>query len=201
MNSRTNFFGPLLTQYWTKKLAQETISVPSPLVRRIIAAIALSRGVFQGMVHHGSRVGWRKRMKLRMMVLMSGLHRSSEWDTVASTLDEGKQDGYLDQHVEWHDDLYMPLHYAADVGDLDVVEELIKKYNVNVEITTGFYERTPLHLAASGGHLDVVMYLVRMGANWNTMDNTEANVLHYAAFGIQGEQNMDVFNRRGKCGP
>ena len=47
------------------------------------------------------------------------------------------------KNVEWEDDQYTPLRYAAQKGDLDVVEELIEKHGVPVDIKTGIYQRTP----------------------------------------------------------
>jgi ankyrin repeat protein len=68
------------------------------------------------------------------------------------SLAQGEEGGYLSEHVEWNDDMYTPLHYAASMNDLEVVEELIRKYHIPVEIKTGDFKRTPLHLAALEGH-------------------------------------------------
>ena len=47
-----------------------------------------------------------------------------------------------------------PLHYACQHGKVDIVEELITKYNFSIERKddTGY---TPLHIAAQYGHLNV----------------------------------------------
>jgi ankyrin repeat protein len=92
------------------------------------------------------------------------------------------------------------LLYAAENGHLRVVTELIEQYNIPVSIRTGLCNRTPLHFAASGGYSKVVQW---KGADWNTMDKSNTNALHYAALGGQVEKNMKVFsifideNKRG----
>ena len=57
-----------------------------------------------------------------------------------------------------------PLHYAANAGHLDVVDELTQRLGaaVNAENTAG---DTPLHKAAARGHLDVVRALLAAGAD------------------------------------
>ena len=123
---------------------------------------------------------------------------AEEWAEVAGLLAEGRRCGYLDKGVVWGDDQYTPLHYAAEVGDLDVTEELVKKYNIPVDIRTDGYQRTPLHLAALRGNLEVVQYLVNKAASdLNAVDSAESNALHYAALGIKGQANTEVIKFRG----
>ena len=60
------------------------------------------------------------------------------------------------------------LHDAAQVGDLDRVEQLLRaKYPVNRFDDLG---KTPLHCAVQGGHLKVVNRLLAAGANVNAHD-------------------------------
>ncbi len=94
--------------------------------------------------------------------------------------------------LNWGDDQYTPLHYAAEVGDLDVVQELTEKYEISVDITVGIYESTPLHLSALAGHLEVVKYLISKGADWSAADSKKSNSLHYASLGIKGHQNTEI---------
>lgn len=56
----------------------------------------------------------------------------------------------------------LPVHWAADRGNVAVMERLIKKgANVDAQDQDG---QTPLHYAVSCGHLDVVKYLLSIGA-------------------------------------
>ena len=123
---------------------------------------------------------------------VNAVDNAEAWSAIAKVLDRGKPFGYLTQSIGWEDDHYTPLHYAAQKGDLEVVEELIEKYKVPVHIATDRYKRTPLHLAALRGYLKVVQYLVGQGAKWSDTDNAKSNVLHYAALGIKGQKNTDV---------
>jgi ankyrin repeat protein len=117
---------------------------------------------------------------------------AKEWDALATSLDQEKEGGYLDKNVEWEDDQYTPLHYAAQKGDLDIVEELIEKHGVPVDIKTGTYLRTPLQLAALEGNLKMVTYLVDKGAKWNAIDSAKSNAPHYAASEIQEDANTEM---------
>lgn len=55
------------------------------------------------------------------------------------------------------------LHYAARHGHLDILEYLIKRVAMDVEVYNNDYKR-PLHEAASMSHLACVSYLLREGA-------------------------------------
>lgn len=55
------------------------------------------------------------------------------------------------------------LHYAARHGHLDVVEYLLKRVGMDVEVYNNDYKR-PLHEAASMGHHACITYLLREGA-------------------------------------
>lgn len=60
------------------------------------------------------------------------------------------------------------LHSAAQDGDLEKVEKLLKaKYPVNRFDELG---KTPLHYAVAGEHFAVVEVLIRAGANVNAHD-------------------------------
>ena len=65
------------------------------------------------------------------------------------------------------------LHYAAEVGNKDVVSWLLlngaQNFGVGVDVVIGGTQAiqgyTPLHLAAKNGHRDIVQYLLNAGAN------------------------------------
>ncbi|XP_047431940.1 ankyrin repeat domain-containing protein 16 [Mugil cephalus] len=64
------------------------------------------------------------------------------------------------------------LHYAARHGHLDVVEYLIKRMGVDVEVYNNDYKR-PLHEAASMSHKDCVSYLLREGAKVDSLKKAD----------------------------
>ena len=81
------------------------------------------------------------------------------------------------------------IHYAADVGDYQIVDMLIdaNAKAVNGKEKTG---RTPLHWAADHGHFDVVRLLLRHGADINAVTNDGETAFHLAA----GGGHLDVIN-------
>jgi len=114
------------------------------------------------------------------------------WREVAGVLIEGGRCGYLDKGMTWDDDQYTPLHYAAEAGDLEIVEELVEEHNISIDIRTGICGRVPLHFAALRGHISVVEYLVDRGAELSAPDKDGSFPLHYAALGVRGEANTGV---------
>ncbi|XP_070784857.1 ankyrin repeat domain-containing protein 16 [Enoplosus armatus] len=64
------------------------------------------------------------------------------------------------------------LHYAARQGHLDVVEYLIKRVGMDVDIYNNDYKR-PLHEAASMGHQACVGYLLREGAKVDSLKRAD----------------------------
>lgn len=108
------------------------------------------------------------------------------WDDIANFL--AKHSEEVQETYEWDGDEYTPLHYAAERGDLDLVEELVEERNVPVDIKTSQSSITPLQCAAVKAHLKVVRYLVSKGADVQAKDGKGAYVLHYAASG--GDVNI-----------
>lgn len=73
----------------------------------------------------------------------------------------------------------MPLHFAAAIGNLKRVQDLLKKH-VNVN-TLDDHKRTPLHRAAITGNLAVVNELISKDALINLQDKRGRTPLFYAA--------------------
>ena len=98
------------------------------------------------------------------------------------------------------DDGWTPLHWAAVLGHVSVVEALL-----NTEVLSNAealqnacttFNRTPLHWAASLGHADVVAALLAALASPDVRDNDCRTPLHLAAL------NGDILTvlRLLKCG-
>ncbi|XP_034089410.1 ankyrin repeat domain-containing protein 16 [Gymnodraco acuticeps] len=64
------------------------------------------------------------------------------------------------------------LHYAARKGHLDIVEYLIKRVGVDVDVYNNDYKR-PLHEAASMGHQECVSYLLHEGAKVDSLKKAD----------------------------
>jgi hypothetical protein len=72
-----------------------------------------------------------------------------------------------------------PLHQAAEVGDVNQVQQLLSKgTDVNAIDRAGF---TPLFYAAYKGHKEAAEILIAGGANVNAKDRYDNTPLHYAA--------------------
>ena len=64
------------------------------------------------------------------------------------------------------------LHYAARLGHLDIVEYLVQRVGLDVEVYNNDYKR-PLHEAASMGHRACVAYLLREGAKVDSLKKAD----------------------------
>ena len=81
------------------------------------------------------------------------------------------------------------IHVAADVGQLDVVKQLVT-HNPRLVAARNEDGYTPLHYAVRGGHLDVVQYLLENGANVNA--RTGNNGLPYGLTPLHCASNPEV---------
>ncbi|XP_047967575.1 ankyrin-1-like isoform X2 [Salvia hispanica] len=71
------------------------------------------------------------------------------------------------------------LHYAAEIGHLEICKFLIKTVKVYIDALT--YKRdTPLAEAVKGGHIKVVEFLIKQGANDNLPNTEGLTAMHYA---------------------
>ena len=77
-------------------------------------------------------------------------------------------------------DQWTALHFAANEGRLEVVKELIKVTDIEIDGVSSIL-RTPLHLAAIRGHVGIIRVLVDAGAKKDARDFDENTPLHYAS--------------------
>jgi ankyrin repeat protein len=85
----------------------------------------------------------------------------------------------LQTFYEYDEDMCNFIHYAAGHGECQVVELLIEKMRVPIDIKSGD-GKTALHFAAAEGWGDVVKYLVDKGADLNAQDDNGDTPVYYA---------------------
>ena len=72
------------------------------------------------------------------------------------------------------------LHYAAEKGDLAVVQFLVE-HGADIKAQDNVLSRSAIHFAAENGHLDCIKFLTEKGADLLDRDSYGASALHYAA--------------------
>ena len=122
------------------------------------------------------------------------LHQEKERDSVVNVLEKGRCYGYLDESISWNDGImYTPLHYAAGVGNMAAIKELVNTYSVPVDIEVGTHRESPLHVAAQEGHLEVVRALIEeYSAQLSKEDISGSHALHYAASGEDNNASTEI---------
>lgn len=71
------------------------------------------------------------------------------------------------------------LHYAANEGNLKIVDVILKT-NINLEaITTS--KQTALHLSVQQGYFDITKRLIEAGAILTALDDEKSNIIHVCA--------------------
>lgn len=81
------------------------------------------------------------------------------------------------------EDFRTPLHIAAAIGNLDILETLIESFlkrKNHESLATLEHGKTPLMVAAENGRYDVVNRLLDVGFNPNEKDHGGHTALHYA---------------------
>ena len=76
---------------------------------------------------------------------------------------------------------YSLLHYAADKGSFEIVDEILKKGYVEDKDPKDWFGRSALHIAAREGHLTVCNILLEVAKNKNARDICGRLPLHVAA--------------------
>ena len=77
-------------------------------------------------------------------------------------------------------DHWTPLHFAANEGKQDVLDYLLERPDIEVEVSSAI-GRTPLHLAAIRGYSQIARTLIYNFSNKNEKDLEENTPLHYAS--------------------
>lgn len=72
------------------------------------------------------------------------------------------------------------LHHAVSVGNIDSLEEILKKCGVNIN-KTDQNNKTALHLATQSDQIKIMQILIEKGANVDARDDQNKTPLHYAA--------------------
>lgn len=74
-----------------------------------------------------------------------------------------------------------PIHIASNYGRQDVVEELLKHPNYDINMPCTKHEQTPLHNAAMKGRAALVDWLIKHKADVNKADSNGQTPLYHAA--------------------
>lgn len=102
-------------------------------------------------------------------------------NVVKVLLEKGKNLGIKVNYVKGFTS-YSPLHLAAKIGHIGIMELLIKKGGADVNARTNYFGRTPLHYAAHGGYATAVKMLMSHGAKIHARTfDTGDMPLHLAA--------------------
>ncbi len=103
----------------------------------------------------------------------------------------GRANQFVTQPRPWGEEMWMPLHFAAQAGALGVAA-LLSEQGVSPMCRTRFAtpmhaRATPLHLAAEFGHDAFVAWLLEAEAEVDVLDARQERPLHLAArFGHAG---------------
>ncbi|KAL5702070.1 hypothetical protein ACHQM5_027333 [Ranunculus cassubicifolius] len=120
---------------------------------------------------------FHKKEQLLESAFNGDLHRLKE---LAAELDDGN--GIAKTIANIKDSIGLSaIHMAALQGNLNIFKFLIGDLNLNPDVQETHRGKTPLHLAITQGYLRSAVYLVKMGANPDIVDDTGASSLHYAA--------------------
>ena len=77
-----------------------------------------------------------------------------------------------------------PLHLAAAIGDMRVLNIVVQPYADSIDDYANFSGETVLHIAGKGDHVEVMRFFIESGANINIPDLAGRSVLHVAVGNI-----------------
>ena len=92
-------------------------------------------------------------------------------DRIVELLDKDPSLVHATDPVGW-----TPLHFAAEVGNMEVCEFLLDR-GANIDAATSMLYYTPLLLSVSSGHMDAAALLLKKGADVNTSGFEGMNAL------------------------
>ncbi|WP_019236530.1 ankyrin repeat domain-containing protein [Wolbachia pipientis] len=110
----------------------------------------------------------------------------------------------ITQVAEINPDERTSLHDAAEIGDTEGVNALVKEKDINARDR---YGRTPLHYAASKGHTEILRSLLDAGAKFDEKDNVGMTPLCLAIVNdyqeivetlVEKGANVNVVSKSGK---
>ena len=105
--------------------------------------------------------------------LMAAIN-SEQVESVEALLDFGSSMDAGDDQLGWG-----PLHLACSIGNLDIIEMLLRQKECNLNQLLG--SGTPLHVAAGAGNVHAVQLLLQNGAEIDCLDDCGCTPLHCAA--------------------
>ena len=77
---------------------------------------------------------------------------------------------------------------AAEIGQNKVISQLIKRYELGVNLARISDRKTALHLATSNSHLETIRLLLQLGADRLRVDATKETPLHLATHHADGAE-------------
>lgn len=107
---------------------------------------------------------------LRQLLKLTQEGDVASLDTLISCSGSGTAEAIRSKHLGRSGDTL--LHYAARLGHADIVEYLVKRLDVDLEVYNNDYKR-PLHEAASMSHHECVSFLLREGAKVDSLKKAD----------------------------
>lgn len=99
--------------------------------------------------------------------------------SIAAVLKKVRGWGYPVQLIPVLPDGIVPLHFAADSGDIDAIKNILNVCGSNVNETDS-HNATPLHYAAHNGSIDAISLLLEGGAKKDIRDADGDTPLYWA---------------------
>ena len=86
-----------------------------------------------------------------------------------------------------------PLHWAAEQGDVAIMQRLLEVGNIDDVDVLNEFEETPLILACEHDHLEMVKFLLKRGAKLSIQGDAGYTPLYWAVFNYNLELTQELF--------